>query len=133
MIAGETFDFWSLAVTRLLAVIVVVYSVSTLLTVWRKQPKGNTPPIIPRAVVTFAVGWLCSLGFITGGLVMSGAQAIESGPLRAIYGMSFIWSICGLAWIVSIGRQAYELEAASREVERQARKAKVPPCPEDEA
>lgn len=130
--SSPTFEFWSLSATRLSGVVIAVWSLSVVMKIFVTQPKDRVERVVPRPVLLFTMFWLSTLMGINSYNVMSGNAPVATGWLRALLGMSFVWSIAGLAWIVQCGRRAANLELAQREVERLAATVKVPPCPEDE-
>lgn len=106
MIGGQLFEFWSLAITRLIGLLGCVYALEVLRRLWVAQPTRGLRAI-PRPVLMFTGGWLTILFSIFAWLLLSGSPAITSGLLRAVYGMSLIWAFVGMAWIVSLGQKAW--------------------------
>lgn len=107
ILAGESFEFWSLATTRVIGLVGCVYAFSTVFHIVVTQPpKGHRT--IPRPILAFALFWLAVLICIFGYLLVTGNEAITVGLFRAVYGMALVWAIVGLAWILSIGRSAWK-------------------------
>lgn len=105
MLASAEWESVGLAATRLISTIVSTGALVVLATIWKRQP----PPaerIVPRAILIFTMGWLAVLTTITSTLVITEREAVADGAERVIYGMSFVWSIFGLAWIVWYGQVA---------------------------
>lgn len=103
----RTFDDWSLAGTRLVGFVVCCYTLTVLYGILKNHFKGRDT-VIPTPVVVFTTFWVSVLAIIQAELLVADSEPINSGWLRALYGMSFIWSICGLAWIIRIGTRHTE-------------------------
>lgn len=113
---AATFEFWSLAITRLVGLVGVIYSLEVLRRLCASQAaKGHRE--IPRPVILFAIGWLVILFVIFSYLLVVGSDPITAGWFRAIYGMALIWAFVGMAWIVSLGQTAWRRRDAEHERE----------------
>lgn len=106
-----SWDEIGLTATRLFGIIACSWVLFLLARMLFRSHYESARAIVPRPIVYFTMGWAGILMFIQTSLVLVDAEAVQRGWLRAVYGSAFIWTIVGLAWIVSIGAKGVMLGA----------------------
>lgn len=121
MLFGIDYEPTSLALTRLTSTVVSVMALVLVIAIIRRQP-ARPKRIVPCPVLWFTAFWLTVLTFITSGLLIMGNDAVAAGAERVIYGMSFIWSIAGLSWILYYGQDSIWKSRRILEIQEQIEK-----------
>ena len=115
MIAASFVDDVGLALTRLSTLFVTSWGLFILVRALFRHRNHSTRVIIPVPIMLFTVFWMSILWTFAFVLLVTEAAGVSSGLWRVLYGMSFVWTIAGLVWIIVIAKQSVE---AAREIVR---------------
>lgn len=110
-------DDVGLALTRLSTLAVCSWGLFILTRALFRHKNGSSRVIIPLPVMFFTIFWMTMLWSFAFVLLVTEAQGVSSGMWRVLYGMSFVWTIAGLIWILVLAKQSVE---AAREIVRLA-------------